>query len=37
MLALRLTLMRDMDTGIVSEPAAVIGLDESATQRKPER
>ena len=30
MLCLRLTLMRDMDTGIVSEPAAMIGLDESA-------
>ena len=29
MLCLRLTLMRDMDTGIVSEPAANIGLEET--------
>lgn len=28
MLCLRLTLMRDMDTGIVSEPSANIGLEE---------
>ena len=29
MLCLRLTLMRDMDTGVVSEPAANIGLEEN--------
>ena len=28
MLCLRLTLMRDMDTGVVSEPSANIGLEE---------
>ena len=28
MLCLRLTLMRDMDTGVVSEPACNIGLEE---------
>jgi hypothetical protein len=30
MLCLRLTLMRDVDTGIVSEPAALVGLDPEA-------
>ena len=33
MLCLRLTLMRDMDTGIVSEPAANIGLEEDKTKK----
>ena len=28
MLCLRFTLMRDMDTGVVSEPSALIGLEE---------
>lgn len=30
MLCLRLTLMRDVETGIVSEPAALVGLDPEA-------
>ena len=34
MLCLRLTLMRDMDTGIVSEPAANIGLEETTAKGK---
>lgn len=33
MLCLRLTLMRDMDTGIVSEPAANIGLEENTAKK----
>ena len=35
MLCLRLTLMRDMDTGIVSEPSALIGLDQEAMVLNP--
>ena len=34
MLCLRLTLMRDMDTLVVSEPAANIGLDEEGAHGK---
>jgi hypothetical protein len=34
MLCLRLTLMRDMDSGKVSEPACLIGLDESTLGMK---
>ena len=34
MLCLRLTLMRDMDSGKISEPACLIGLDESTLGMK---
>jgi hypothetical protein len=34
MLCLKLTLMRDMDSGKVSEPACLIGLDESTSGMK---